>query len=181
MERVHLRQLCENDRELYGLAYREEPENETANEELIELMFQTCLSHPEDEMAILLGDNNEWCGYCSVFYKENDIPELGINLLPAYQGRGIGAAAIRQLITYVRKDHNMSKFSLKMTRENIRCRRMCEKLGAKFEGEVIHPMDQMFKNFEEELGAEAFQKAVKGISLKFNPVLRYVIDINELF
>lgn len=179
MERVHLRQLCKDDRDLFGLAYREEPGNENASEKLIDIIFETCLSHPEDEMAILFGDNNEWCGYCSVFYRESSIPEFGILLLPEYQGRGIGPEAIRQLIAYVRKNHNANEFVLKTTKTNTRCQRMCEKLGARLKGEVPHPLDLAFKRMKEQLGTESFQKIVGEKPPEFDPVLRYVIEIKE--
>lgn len=176
MERVHLRQLHEGDREFYGIAYREEPGNSETGEALIDLMFKTCLSHPEDEMAILLGQNDEWCGYCSVFHREDDTYELGINLRPEYQGRGIGVEAIRQMMVYVQSKHVVKKFTIETTKNNMRCQRMCEKLGAKLENEVSHPLEQMFEKFEKELGTEAFQRTIGGTSLDFPTVLRYVIN-----
>ena len=179
MERIHLRQLQEDDRELFGLAFREEPGNEETGNVWIDMMFQTCLMHSEDEMAILLGENDEWCGYCTVFYKENDIPELAINLRPEYQGRGIGAEALRQMMSYVREKQGFKRFVVKTKKTNIRFQRMCEKLGAEFEGEVPDPLEQIFKMLEEKIGTVEYQKKMGDTPLEFEPVLQYVLDISE--
>ncbi len=76
----------------------------------------------EASLFATITENGEACGSCSIEKLEADPSEIGIRLLPPYQGRGIGTEGVRRVA-------GSTTFIAEIYSDNIASQRMFRKLG----------------------------------------------------
>jgi ribosomal-protein-alanine N-acetyltransferase len=79
------------------------------------------------------------CGYASMNSNENTC-EIGYVLSPTYQGNGYMTEALNKLIKITFEDLGISKATLRIINENVRSKRLAEKLGFSLIEVVISDM-----------------------------------------
>ena len=130
--KIRLRELKEADRELYLLAASEEPGcEELYSDNLIANILWSLAYGDKGERKYFAVENEEgsFIGYCSV--EEGETPEIGIDLLPDYQSKGIGVTVIRLLWIRISQERKLRYFIARVEAKNTKSIRMFEKLGAK--------------------------------------------------
>lgn len=127
-----LRELRETDRELYLRAGSCEPgcENLYTDEVSASIMWSLAYSGKgKRKNYIIENEDGVFLGYCSV--ESGNTPEIGINLLPEHQGKGIGAHAIKLLWRKLSTERGLNYFVARVEENNVKSIKMFEKLGAK--------------------------------------------------
>lgn len=111
MSLIAPRDLSEKDRSAYFTACRQEPGCEDAfREEVIENgIWNIVLNGKKKTYAIEYTATKEFCGYCSADM-ESSTPQIGINLLPKFQSRGIGICAVKLLMKKVCSQQEIEYF-----------------------------------------------------------------------
>lgn len=86
-----------------------------------------------DEQVLIIVEKNTgiYCGYCNVKNVNSLNPEIGIDLLPEFQGQGIGKQALELLLTNYKQDKPMEYFIAKVMSSNLNSQSLMAKLGAK--------------------------------------------------
>lgn len=106
-----LRELRETDRELYLLAASEEPgcENWYSNNASADIMWSLAYGDKGKRKHYAIeNENSVFIGFCNI--EKGETPEIGINPLPNYQGRGIGIKAIKLLWEKVLQERELKYF-----------------------------------------------------------------------
>ena len=130
--KIRLRELKETDRELYLLAASEEPgcENIYGDGLIANIVWSLAYGDKGKRKNFAIEDEEgSFLGYCNV--EEGETPEIGINILPDYQGKGIGGIAIRLLWIRISQERKLTYFVARVEEKNTKSIRMFEKLGAK--------------------------------------------------
>jgi len=70
-------------------------------------------------------------------WKESHVATVGVGLLAAYQGQGLGRVLMERCIEWARAEPGVSKLQLSMFADNTPARRLYESLG--FEHEGVRP------------------------------------------
>ena len=70
-------------------------------------------------------------------WKESHVATVGVGLLAAYQGQGLGRALMERCIAWARAEQSVRKLQLSMFADNTPARRLYESLG--FEHEGVRP------------------------------------------
>lgn len=78
--------------------------------------------------------------YCSKIYGKivlqgykNELPELGVDIFPEYQNRGIAPEAIKLFLPYCASHYNIQKVKVRIRKSNEHSNHVFQKLGAKFQ------------------------------------------------
>jgi RimJ/RimL family protein N-acetyltransferase len=79
--------------------------------------------------AIVTDDNNAFCGYCAVKNIQDEKPEIEIELLRKYRGKGIGFQALGKMMTEVGEQENISCFIAAVESDNHISQKLMCKLG----------------------------------------------------
>lgn len=70
-----------------------------------------------------------YCGECAIKNISDSIPEIEIELLKEYQGKGIGYQAIVIMLSRIAKEYKKEKFYAKIEPDNYASLLLFEKLG----------------------------------------------------
>ncbi|MCW2528299.1 MAG: family N-acetyltransferase [Pseudonocardiales bacterium] len=91
---------------------------------------------PEDALSFVIDVGGATVGVVSLFDFDSLArhAEVGINLLPEVRGRGIGTAAIAQLVEFGFARHNLRRIHLQAIASNMGAIRAYEKAGFVVEG-----------------------------------------------
>lgn len=104
---------------LYNMSF----EDEIIHQSWAELFADDFLSY-----AILTKEENDFCGYCAVKIKA-DKPEVQIELLKKFRGKGIGFQALSQMMTDVGNRNQISCFIAAVEPDNYISQHLMYKLG----------------------------------------------------
>ena len=86
----------------------------------------------EDDLltcSILQRDTGIFCGFCQLQQVFSTTPELGIDLLPAYQHSGIAAEILPLFLAQAKKLLQNNYFYSKIKKSNIPSQKLAEKIG----------------------------------------------------
>ena len=75
--------------------------------------------------------SNEICGFCQLKHMDTPTPELGIDIIDEFMGKGYAQEAIRLLISYTKLYYNVDYFTWEAEKDNLISRHIAEKLGGK--------------------------------------------------
>ncbi|MBR4283892.1 MAG: GNAT family N-acetyltransferase [Anaerotignum sp.] len=92
----------------------------------------------EDDLltcSILQRDTGVFCGFCQLQHIFSATPELGIDLLPAYQHSGIAAEILPLFLVQAKKILQNEYFYSKIKKANIPSQKLAEKIGGIYIGE----------------------------------------------
>ena len=168
--KIRLRELKETDRELYLLAASEEPGCEKLYSDNLCANITWSLAYGDKgkrKNFAIENEEGDFVGYCNV--EEGETPEIGINILPDYQGKGIGGTAIRLLWIRISQERKFTYFIARVEEKNTKSIRMFEKLGAKImdteESNLVKHLRELV------LSDKSFEVTLKELE-KFNSKIR---------
>lgn len=85
--------------------------------------------------VIFLKENHKKIGTCGVYHREGKSePDIGFAFLPNFEGKGYAFEANTELIKYMRNVHELTELSAYTLEENLRSRKLLERLGFKLIG-----------------------------------------------
>ena len=119
--------LPEEKTEYERLAQAETPDflqntsNAIAWDELLSEDHLTC--------SILQKDTGTFCGFCQLQWVFSDVPELGIDLLPAYQKSGVAVEILPPFLSHAKELLLCSHFYSKIKKNNLPSQKLAEKIG----------------------------------------------------
>jgi RimJ/RimL family protein N-acetyltransferase len=96
-----------------------------------------------------LKSNNEFIGWCGLKYiKETDEVDLGYRFKENYWGKGYGFEAAKATLDYGFNNLQLKKITATVLPENIASRKIMEKCGMQFMGEVTDKDNWLVKKYE---------------------------------
>ena len=124
-------------RELYLLAASEEPGCKNLYSDNLCANITRSLAYGDKgkrKNYAIENENGIFIGFCNI--EKGETPEIGINLLPAYQGKGIGINVIKMLWEKTSQERELKYFIARVEEKNtssirfaiIRNRRNCREL-----------------------------------------------------
>lgn len=101
------------------------------------------------DLGIVLKETNELIGSGGLTYhKERDAWEVGYNLRKGMWGKGIAVEAMEAIKATVDKDRGIKTLFGACAKENIRSRRVLEKLGLKYHKDVVYEKADGSRSFD---------------------------------
>lgn len=173
IEKLILRELRESDRELYLIAASEEPGCEHLYSDNSSANIMWSLAYGEKgkrKNYVVENEEGDFIGFCNV--EKGETLEIGINLLPAYQGKGIGANVVKMLWEKISQEREIKYFIARVEEKNMNSIKMFEKIGAipmvPEESDIIKGLRELVlvdKSFENILiGMQRFHKQIRQYS-----------------
>lgn len=154
-----IRPLEERDKEVYldmGLSINNEAD-EGFRHLVRESMWKLDTNKESKAVYMIVEDSTDnICGYCEL-KEDGATPEIGIELLPEYRGKGIGEIAIRQLLELNKNRDDISYFLVRIKENNIPSIKLFEKLGAK---PIDHRDSYFMKKLKSFVGTHADFKEI---------------------
>lgn len=128
-EHYTLRRILPEEKEQYAaLALAEQAALPSALSEAV-LAWDELLSEDHLTCSILQKDTGIFCGFCQLQWVFSDTPELGIDLLPAYQKSGVAAEVLPPFLKEAKNLLHNQYFYSKIKKNNIPSRKLAEKIG----------------------------------------------------
>jgi len=123
----------------------------------------------ENRMNFVIETNqNEFCGYCAIKDIREDKPEIEMELLKRYQGRGIGYQALKMMIK-IGIDENKSGFVSVVATDNEASHKLMKKLN----GVEVGTREGSFASFMEKIREDDDIKEIF-----FKVASKYDVDID---
>ena len=105
---------------------------------------------------------------------KNELPELGIDIFPEYQNRGIAPEAIKLFLQYCDSHYNIRKVKVRIRKNNAHSNHVFQKLGAKF---------QYDESFFSQAALSLLKKTLKGTDVsgfEKKTINVYHLSINDI-
>lgn len=158
--------LCryeEKDRKLYDKIWEETfGQSPVLNDtELkIKLWQDVLFDKNKLQLKIIHKKTGNYVGEVMVMNLDSEMPELGIQILKEYQGKGIGSRIMKNFIDQLKSILPVEAFLVKISSDNHICRKLFENMGAVQIGEEGKEYGELFKKAMEDMGKEVFEKSV---------------------
>lgn len=139
-DRLHIRQLTEEDRDLMSLIWMERcptlfdlfDGDKELQEKFLRDMWETTQDSTLLTGVIFLKDGGQFCGRVNMQKIDEEIPELGIDLLKEYQNQGYGPEAIAAFANWHGEKRHISEIKVRIAAGNAHSVHVFEKLGAEY-------------------------------------------------
>lgn len=136
-KRLYLRPMTDDDFDLMSLIWMDWVpvplrDNQKACEELFCGLWETAQDPTVLSYMIFLRDGGQFCGRLNMQKTDEEIPELGIDLLGEHQNQGYGPEAIAAFANWYGKSCHISEIKVRITAANARSAHVFQKLGAKY-------------------------------------------------
>lgn len=139
-KRLYLRQMTDDDFELMSRIWIERcptlfemfDDGEELQEKFLRDMWETTQDPTILTHVIFLRDGDQFCGRVNMQKTDEEIPELGIDLLGEYQNQGYGPEAIAAFANWYGKSRHISEIKVRITAANTRSAHVFQKLGAEY-------------------------------------------------
>lgn len=139
-KRLYLRQMTDDDFELMSRIWIERcptlfkmfDDGEELQEKFLRDMWETTQDPTVLSYMIFLRDDNRFCGRVNMQKTDEEIPELGIDLLGEYQNQGYGPEAIAAFANWYGESRHISKIKVLITAVNTHSAHVFQKLGAEY-------------------------------------------------
>ena len=118
------------------------------------LAWEELLSEDHLTCSILRKDSEAFCGFCQLQWVFSDAPELGIDLLPEYQKKGIAIEILPPFLTQAKHLLKNRYFYSKIKKNNLPSQKLAEKIG----GVCIGTKNLLPKDFPANMAAFAEQE-----------------------
>ena len=79
--------------------------------------------------SILMKDDHTFCGFCQLQWIDSPTPEMGIDLLPAFQKQGIAPEVLPAFLAQAKKILPIDFFYAKVRKNNPAAQMLAEKIG----------------------------------------------------
>lgn len=93
------------------------------------LAWEELLSADHLTCSILRQDTHAFCGFCQLQWVCSPVPELGIDLLSAYQKQGVATEVLPPFLVQAKKLLSVPYFYAKVKKNNLPAQRLTERLG----------------------------------------------------
>lgn len=137
-ERLIIREIEQTDEELVGLLHEDDTwlngligraeENETKKKE----NWRIVNSPDTYNGMIFLRDSREFVGKICMQHTENEIPDLGINIMSEHQNKHYAAEATAAFCNYYSEKHKLKKVIVQISDDNSHSIHVFEKIGAEY-------------------------------------------------
>ena len=98
------------------------------------LAWDDLLSEEHLTCSILQKDTGTFCGFCQLQWIFSSTPELGIDLLPAYQKQGVAMEILPAFLSQAKKLLKNDYFYSKIKKNNVPSQKLAENIGGKYIG-----------------------------------------------
>ena len=153
MQGIVLRKIDETDYEGYLQLQKEVFIGDIAfSDDIIRNTWGSMFEEDRVVYAIVTSDNNAFCGYCAVKNIYCGKPEIEIELLRKFRGKGIGFQALRKMMIDIGERKNISCFIAAVESDNHISQRLMYKLGGVPGGirKSIYLEEKSVKEFEKD-------------------------------
>lgn len=135
--RLYIRQMTDEDFDLTSLIWRDWipaflRDDKVACEELFRGLWKTGRDPVTLTGMIFLRDGDRFCGRVNMQKIDEEVPELGIDLLEEYQNQGYGPEVITAFANWYGENHHMSEIKVRIMAVNTRSAHVFQKLGAEY-------------------------------------------------
>ena len=90
--------------------------------------------------ALVLKSDGQLIGTAGITQRDFlEVPDIGFALMPGYEGQGLASEASQAILQYARQKLRLSRLIAVTSPTNIRSQLLLEKLGLRFEKEIIWP------------------------------------------
>ena len=90
--------------------------------------------------ALRLPHDSTFIGWIALQRDEEGRPDIGIHIIPEYQGQGLGPEAIRLLANHLHDEYGLDRVFARVHESNQQSQRAMEKTGAVLDKEVPNPI-----------------------------------------
>ena len=151
-EHYTLRRISSEEKKHYELlAQGEQPDFLQPSGDVSALAWEELLACDHLTCSILERATGAFCGFCQLQWVFSDTPELGIDLLPEYQKKGVALEVLPPFLTQAKKQLHNEYFYSKIKKNNIPSQKLAEKIG----GICIGTKSLLPKDFPAEMAAFA--------------------------
>ena len=139
-KRLYIRQMTEDDFERISRIWTERcptlfemfDGGEELQEKFLRGMWETTQDPTILTYMIFLRDGDRFCGRVNMQKIDEEIPELGIDLLGKYQNQGYGPEAIAAFVNWYGENNHISEVKVRITAANARSTHVFQRLGAQY-------------------------------------------------
>lgn len=139
-DRLYIRQITEEDHGLMSLVWIERcptlfdlfDGDKDIREKFLQDMWKTTQDPALLTGIIFLRDGGRFCGRVNMQKIDQDVPEVGIDILEAYQNQGYGPEAIAAFANWYGENRYVSKVKVLIAAGNTHSTHVFEKLGAEY-------------------------------------------------
>lgn len=139
-DRLYIRQLTEEDRDLLSLIWIERcptlldlsDGNKETREKFLRDLWETTQDPALLTGTIFLRDGGRFCGRINMQKIDQEVPEVGIDILAAYQNQGYGPEAIVGFANWFGENRHVSKIKVLIAAGNTHSSHVFKKLGAEY-------------------------------------------------
>ena len=180
-DRFLIRKMTSTDHPAYLQLVESESGIQITNDAQFQSIFLSRSSENTLILSLLTVPDNHYIGYVAIKHIDTTVPELGISLLPNYQGHGIGVEALQLAAREYAAAHPVDHYLLRVKGYNRASQRTMEKLGAyRLEDEGDLMLEEL-KRMTAEIGTEESHKILEEYLQTYDAeqenVLRYRYDI----
>lgn len=130
-----LRRILPEEKPCYqALAQAETPDFLQNTSLSAPLAWEELLSTEHLTCSILRREPHAFCGFCQLQWILSPAPELGIDLLPAYQKQGVAMEILPPFLSQAKKLLSVPYFYAKVKKNNLPAQRLAEHLGGVYVG-----------------------------------------------
>ena len=85
--------------------------------------------------VVIRKEDSTMLGTCGVYHRDKkEIPDIGFAFLPSFEGKGYAFEATNQLMQEMRFKHGLKELSAYTLEQNLRSRKLLERLGFNLKG-----------------------------------------------
>lgn len=168
-DRLYIHPMTESDFDLMSSIWIEQYSSlfdgrKEVQEKLLRDLWETTQDPTVLTSLIFLRDDGRFCGRVNMQKIDEEVPELGIDLLKECQNQGYGSEAIAAFANWYGENRHISKIKIRIAAANARSTHVFQKLGA----ECIQEDPSFFasaKSLAEEL-PEKWEDIMRDLSVR---------------
>ncbi len=138
--RLYIRQMTDDDFNRMSLVWLEQwptlfdlfDGDEEIQAKFLRDMWETTQDPTLLTGLIFLKDSGQFCGRVNIQKTDQEVPEVGIDILKEYQNQGYGPEAVIGLVNWYGESHHVSKVKARVAAGNTHSTHVFEKLGAEY-------------------------------------------------
>lgn len=180
-ETFYLREMTEQDQKDFLEIAGEEAGVSCNSDEKFGAAFLEACQQDSTILSVIDQYSQNYIGYVIIKHTDTSTPELGIAIIPPYQSRGIGTAAMKAAAKLYLRSNTVDHYLIRVKAYNAPSRRMIEKLGAQRLEDEGDAMLDVVKRLTQEIGGEQgkelLDEFLDGYDVQGQNVLLYRYDI----
>lgn len=135
--RLYIRPMTDDNLDLMSLIWLERSptlfdNDKEFQEKILPELWKTTKNPSVLSYLIFLRDGGQFCGRVNMQKIDEEVPELGIDLLEKYQNHGYGPEAITTFANWYGENRHVSEIKVRIMTVNTRSTHVFQKLGAEY-------------------------------------------------